>query len=148
MFWCYRFLRILCVFSCFFEVEAVCCVTSMLAFLRPIILIITTMLMVVTVVVVVVISPLVVVAADLASWSASGRWGLCSPTNRTPCSGTLTSPGNIFAVNLEFGSSPKFFFDVIPKNRVVSHLSVIGLNGHAPLSSRTRSSLPGYWWSY
>ena len=28
-------------FSCFFEVEAVCCVTSMLAFLRPIIIIIT-----------------------------------------------------------------------------------------------------------
>ena len=36
--------------SCFFEVEAVCCVTSMPAFLRPIILIIITMLMVVTVV--------------------------------------------------------------------------------------------------
>ena len=56
--------------SCFFEVEAVCCVTSMPAFLRPIIIIITAMLMVVTVVVVtvmVVISPLEGVAADLAS---------------------------------------------------------------------------------
>ena len=53
--------------SCFFEVGAVCCVTSMPAFLRPIIIIITTMLMVVTVVVVTMISSLAVVAADLAS---------------------------------------------------------------------------------
>ena len=55
-------------FNCFFEVEAVCCVTSMLAFLRPIIIIITNMLMAVMVVVVVMmIPPLVGVAADLAS---------------------------------------------------------------------------------